>query len=169
MDDRYILERAVICIGLHVSDRVHHVHPFDNVPEYRIVAVKAGLKRTVVYEIDEELGATAVGQPGVGHGDCAGAVCFVGRLVLDCITRSAHAGTGGVSTLDHEAADDPVEDCSVIEALIDKGLEVPGSDRHRRIECDGNVAHRGLKQHLPARQRCGVCHGCRCCCRGGNC
>ena len=37
------------------------------------------------------------------------------ELVLELVARSTGTGAGGVAALDHEAVDDAVEDCAVVE------------------------------------------------------
>ena len=122
--------------------------PGDNGPEDRVMAVKTGLEGTVVHEIDKELGTTAVGLPGICHGHRSGTIRFVGWFVRYRVARSSHTGTGGVTTLDHKTADNPVEDGIIIEAFLHEGREVPRRYRHFWIESDGNVTHGRLQQHL---------------------
>ena len=46
------------------------------------------------------------------------------KLTADRISRAAHAGSVRAAALDHKAADDSVEDQSVIEALFNKADKV---------------------------------------------
>ena len=46
------------------------------------------------------------------------------NLALDGVARAAHAGAFRVTALDHEAADHPVEDQAVIEALARQAQEI---------------------------------------------
>ena len=82
--------------------------------------------------------------PGVGHGQRADLVAAgLGQLVLEAVAGAAAAGAGGVAALDHEVADDPVEDDALVVAVAGEEHEVVHRlGRRRRIERDHQVTHR---------------------------
>ena len=109
---------------------------------------------------DEELGACGIRSGCPCHGEDAGRVAervfepVLGKFAADAVAGAARAGTGGVAALNHEAADDAVEDQAVIEAFIDQADEVVDGlrgevgielrrdhiavfhgDRYQRIDC----------------------------------
>ena len=141
--DGDILHRPVAGAGLRLPNPVDNVHAFDYLPEDRVLPVE----EIVVGKVDEELGAARVG-PGICHGDRTAVVPVAGgELVLDRVTGSAPAGAGGIAALDHEAADDPVEDGAVIIPFFHERFEVPGGDRHVGCEGDRDRAHGSLEFH----------------------
>ena len=128
-----ILIGAVGTVGVGGGDFVHHIHAGGDHAEGGIVLVKEG----GICMADEELAAGGIigqgrheGMTLAGHGDHAPDVgqivvhVVVGKFALDAIVGAAHAGTGGVAALDHEALDDPVEDHAVIKAFVGQGDEV---------------------------------------------
>ena len=50
-NDRHVLGRAIATKGLYLADLIDNVHPFDNFPKDRVLAVK----EIVVDKVDEEL------------------------------------------------------------------------------------------------------------------
>jgi hypothetical protein len=86
---------------------------------------------------DEELRAVRV-RPGVGHGQRPAHDLVVVDLVLERVARAAGAGARRVAALDHEVADDPVEDHAVVEALAGELLEV--GDGLRRVLVESSIA-----------------------------
>src|SRR5690606_2490952 len=114
--------RNVALLGSDRADLVHDVHSLHHSSEdrmlggkWRLVEVQIG----VINQVDEELAAARVRLAGGGHGDGAARVRekFAADVSgLHVLVRSAHDVGGfvaalgvGVSTLDHEAFDDPVE------------------------------------------------------------
>ena len=84
----------------------------DDLAEDGVLAVQV---RGLAYR-DEELRAVG-SRARVGHRQQVGLVELqLGvELVGELVARAAAAGAGGVAALDHEAADDPVEDHAVVE------------------------------------------------------
>ena len=105
------------CLG----DSVYNIHPFDDLAECGIGAVQ--VRSSLVH--DEELGAGGVGS----HCPCHGQYTFgvsqavgeavLGELALDPVAGAAHACAVRSAALDHKAADDAVEDESVIKMIPD--------------------------------------------------
>ena len=81
---------------------------------------------------DEEL-ASVGPRTRVGHGEETGAVVLQSgsELVGELVARTAHAGAGGIASLDHEIRDDAVEGDAVVEAAAGE-VEVVG-DRDRGL------------------------------------
>ena len=46
------------------------------------------------------------------------------EFTLDAVARTAHTGAVGATALDHEAGNDPVENQTVVEALLNQGDEI---------------------------------------------
>ena len=104
--------------------------------------------RTRIGRHDEELRAVRV-RPRVGHRDRAADDLVVVDLVLERVAGPAGPGAGRVAALDHEVADDAVEDHPVIEALAGEVGEV--RDRLRRVlveEGQLDVAVVGVQDRL---------------------
>ena len=97
---------------------------------------------------DEELAAVGI-RSGIGHRKDAGfgvlqrAVDFVGKLVA----RTATAGAGWISALDHEVGNDPVEGDPVVVAALGEVEEIRGRDGHLGGEDGGlDVALVGVQR-----------------------
>ncbi len=111
-----ILDRTVVCIGLHVGNLVYYIHTFNNLAKNRVFAVQ----EVVVDKVDEKLAAPGI-RAGICHGDCTPVIPVVLReLILDLVPRIAHAGAGRIPTLDHKSVDDPVEDYAVVIPFLHK-------------------------------------------------
>ena len=48
----------------------------------------------------------------------------LGKFTLDAVTRAAHAVSVGTSALNHESADYPVENLTVVKSLVNQADEV---------------------------------------------
>src|SRR5213594_485255 len=124
------LPRPVQLVYGNFGDLINDVHPAHDLPERRVLRIQA----VVVRDVDEELAPAGV-RAGVRHRDRSPRVPVVrGELVLDGVAGPAVSGAFGVPALDHEPADDPVEDRPVVELLVDELPEVLRGDRHLRIE-----------------------------------
>ena len=79
---------------------------------------------------DEELRTGGIRHHGAGHGQHAGRVLqIVGEAILaefpfDTVAGASRAGALGASALDHETADDAVEDQPVIKSFFDQADEI---------------------------------------------
>src|SRR6516162_1035789 len=110
-DDGFV--GLVLCAARDLGDFVGDVLAFDDFTKDGVIASQPGGWRNS----DEELAAVGIGA-GVGHGELAGLVESVRRafgFVLEAIAGAAHAGAGGVASLDHEVGDDAMKDGSVEE------------------------------------------------------
>src|SRR3954468_14743793 len=112
--------RLVRVVGLGALDLVDDVHPVDDLPEDRVLAVEP---RRRVGGDDEELAAVRV-RAGVRHRERAAHDLVVVELVLERVARAAAAGPGRVAALDHEVLDHAVEDHAVVEVVAGELLEV---------------------------------------------
>ena len=121
-DDLHVLEGLVVPVGLDAADDVHDGHSLDDGPEYGVGVGGPGIllvQVCVVDGVDEELASSGVWLSRVGHGHRSPDVgVSLAELVLDGVPGSAHSGSGGVSALDHESVDDPVEDGPVVELSL---------------------------------------------------
>lgn len=102
------------------SVRLLDIQPLCHITKYCVAAVQIA----AVLMNDEKLGAGTVVVFGAGHGDSA---TSVGQLVLhavgaefplDACAAAAGSIPIGVTSLDHEAIDNPVEGQSVVKALL---------------------------------------------------
>ena len=79
---------------------------------------------------DEELAACGIGMHGSCHGqNTFGMLQIIGhtvgsKLTLDAVAGAAHAGAIGTSALNHETADDTVEDQTIVKMLVDQIDEI---------------------------------------------
>ena len=75
-----------------------------------------------------------------------------GELTLDAVSRAAESQALGVSALDHEAGNHPVENQSVIKAAVCQGDKIPhGLGRRLGIQLAfhlSSVAHRNGKNRI---------------------
>ena len=151
-EDLDVGQGFVAPVGLHCGDLVDDVHSGGDGSEHGVRGGRPGVLLVevgVVDGVDKELAASGVGAAGVGHGDGAPDVgVALPELVLDGVSGSAHAGSGGVPALDHESVDDPVEDDAVVEALLRQFHEVAGGDGHVIVHLDLDVAHGGVHDYL---------------------
>ena len=145
LDDDDVLEGLVVGVGVDALDLVDDIHPLDDLSEDGVCVGGAGVllvEVSVVVGVDEELASSGVGTAGVGHGNETGLVgVALAELIVDGVSGSAHTGTGGVSSLDHEVADDPVEDGVVIISGFCEFYKVSGGDGHILMHFDGDVSH----------------------------
>src|SRR2546426_1311390 len=101
-------------------DAVHDVHPRDDLAEDHVAPVQMRLG----LEADVELAPRGVGGVGPRHGDGAAHVLLLVELVLDRVAGAARTVTFRVTALRHETRNDPVEDQTVVEALLGQRDEV---------------------------------------------
>ena len=120
-------------------------------PEHRVCGRSP---RIVPVEIDvigcvyEELAAPGVGPSGVRHGDGPSHIgVSLYEFILNFVSRTAHSCSGGVSSLDHESFDDPVEDNAIIESLLGKFDEVTGGDGHVIVHLELDIAYIGMQNN----------------------
>ena len=79
---------------------------------------------------DEELAACGIGMHSSGHGQNAFGVLQIvsyavsSEFTLDAVAGATTSGAVRTSTLDHETADDTVEDQTVIEMLVDQADKI---------------------------------------------
>jgi dihydroorotase-like cyclic amidohydrolase len=68
-------------------------------------------------------------------------------LKLGAIDRgTAAAGAGGITTLNHEVGNDPVEGTAVVVAALSEGKEVRAGARSVvSVKLHGDAAHRGIE------------------------
>src|SRR5699024_2567706 len=78
-------------------------------------------------------------------------VLLLHRLIREAITRSASAGTGWVTALQHEAADDSVKNGAVVKAFL--------REIHEVIDCVRSILNVELHLHLTmiGLERGGIC------------
>src|SRR5512136_851495 len=158
LHDFHRCHRPVARIGLHPADLVHHIHPLHHLPEDRVLGVEV----RVIHEVDEKLASPRV-RAGVRHGDGPPDVPVVrGELVADGIPGATPAGARGIAALDHEVADDPVEDGPVVVSLAGEFREIARRDGHIGPEFEGDVTHGGLKPHELSLGWYGWCRHGRC-------
>ena len=69
------------------------------------------------------------------------------EFVLDLVSGSAHTGTGGVPSLDHEFLDDPVEDDAVIETFLGQFDEVARGYGHVIVHLEFDIAYVRVKNY----------------------
>ena len=145
-DDLDVLERLVVPVGLDAADLVDDGHAVDDGSEDGVSVGGPGVLLVqigVVDGVDEELAASRVGLAGVRHRHGAPDVGVpLAELILDRVPGTAHSGSGGVSALDHESVDDPVEDGPVVEALFGEFDEVAGGDGHVLVHLHLDVTFR---------------------------
>lgn len=144
-----VLLRPVVVVSEGVAYLVHDVHSVDDGSEHG-VGVGCGavllVQVCVVDHVDEELGASRVGAPGVRHGDGSAYVrVTLSELVLDGVSGTAHTGAVRIPSLDHEVLDHPVEDDAVVESLFGEFDEVAGGDGHVVMHLQGDVPHVGVE------------------------
>ena len=93
-----------------------------------------------IFVHDKELAACGVGCHGARHGQDALRVLQIilktvgAELSPNGISRSSHAAAVRVAPLQHEAGDHPVEDRSVVKALLNEGNEIMDG-----VRCDFRV------------------------------
>jgi hypothetical protein len=118
-------------VGLDVTDILHHFHPLDDPPEHRVLVVEPRRRR----QGDKKL--TPVGiRPRIGHRHRVRPVVPQIRpdFVLELAPPDALAPgavPGGVPRLHHEPLDHPVEDVSVVVAVL--GVDAEVLHRLRRV------------------------------------
>src|SRR5579875_963289 len=126
----------------------HHVQALNDLAEQGVLGGEA---HAVGATDDEELAPVGVG-PGIGHGQRPHLVAPRGRqLVGEAVTGAAPARAFGVTPLDHEAGDDPVEDDAVEVVVAGQEHEVvdrPGGGQG--VEGDGHGALGGDHLRLVA-------------------
>ncbi len=116
--------------GFDAFDRVDHVHTFDYFTKHRVAPALYGgrcvVKEAVVANVDEELRGSRMRLHSAGHGHGADLVgdAIVG-FVLDSGAGSflLHARLKATA-LNHEIADDPVENSVVVMTVFNVLLEV---------------------------------------------
>ena len=141
-------------LGLHGLDLIDDIHALHDLSEDSVTVAGAmrvieviGPGAIVVDDIDEELVCGTIDDGSAGHGDGAALIAAGGRaLVLDRFSRHGSLGELAVlhfksPTLDHEVADDAVEDDAVVGLRINIGQKVrDGNGSLFRIQLDVNVA-----------------------------
>ena len=134
----------ILRVGLYPSDRVDDVHAIHNFPKGGMHLVQI----VVVYEVDEELASARV-RSGIRHGNRSAIVLVVvGELVLYIVAWTAGSSSSGVSSLDHEPIDHPVEDRPIVEPLLDQRLEVASCDGHVVVKLNGDIPHICVQQYF---------------------
>ena len=125
MMDSDRIDGAIIRISCDHSHTLDHSHARVDATKYGVLVVKGrkGLER------DVELAGVGVRLAGVGHGNDAGSrvLQVPSDLVFELAAVDAFAPAarpGGVATLDHEVADDPVENRAVVVAGVGQGSQV---------------------------------------------
>ena len=124
--DLLLVQRAVAVIGVGISDLVYDIHALGDFSESGISAIQ--MRSSLVH--DEELASGGVGMHGSCHGKNAclmlqGIVeAVLVELAFDVVSRAAHTGSIRAAALDHETADNAVEDQSIIEALLYEADEI---------------------------------------------
>ena len=125
-----VVEGAIVVVRPGFSDLVNRVHTVNDSAESSILTVK----EEAVLVTDEKLGACRIRILRPCHGDHAALVLEIGgntvhkELALDLVLCAAHAGSLGISALDHEILDDSVEYQTVVEAVLHQLEEVLNSD-----------------------------------------
>src|SRR5215467_13437031 len=110
--DYDIGRRTVLRAPLHLGNLVCDVLAFHHLAENRMVAGKPGRGG----HGDKKLASVGSG-PGIRHGQFAGLVEFMRGalgLVLEFVSRAAHAGAAGIAALDHEVGNHAVKNSAAI-------------------------------------------------------
>src|SRR5690606_899637 len=145
-----LVEALAACFD--ALDLFNDLGAFDDLAEYGVApAVGRGrgeVQEVVVGNVDEELCGGRMRVAGAGHGESVAVVLeAVVGFVLDGFVRGflLHAGLEAAA-LDHEVADDAMEDRAVIEAFFDVGKKiVDGLGCFFGVKLDDHVAHAGLE------------------------
>src|SRR5215813_8485573 len=113
-------EGVIPAIALHVHHFVRHLHSADHFTKYRVLPIE----RIRVRDADKELGSSAVWVIRSSHGQYSTFVGLAVELGLDLVPRPPHpvrctvsSLAVGVTALNHEIRNDPMEGCSVVESL----------------------------------------------------
>jgi hypothetical protein len=152
---RHVLVEALVA-GLHILDLIHHVLAFDDTPENAVTPAVLALvivEEIVVADVYEELSRRGMRIRSPSHGD---RVTLVAQAVLGFVfDRLAHRllvhPRLESAALNHEAVDDPVEDCVVVMAGFDVSEEVGGALRgllRVEFDCDDAVIGGELDHEL---------------------
>merc|ERR1719369_1987 len=94
---------GVVILGSDLRDLLADVKSLGNLPKHRMLRVAPGepVKEVVVRNVDEELGASAVGLSSVGHGQGAGFVAVPGDvLILDVASTAPLLGGARLEVLE---------------------------------------------------------------------
>jgi hypothetical protein len=135
----YLRVWTIVSVARRHRDFIGDILAFSDVAEDGIV-----WRETDAVDHDEELRAVGVAAS-VGHGDDTLTVRRFHRIVLELVAWTAHAGTGRIAALDHEAWDDAVENRAVVETFLYEVHEVGSGVRALiRIDLDNDVAKRGF-------------------------
>ena len=117
--DLLLVQRAVAIIRVGISDLVYDIHALGDFSESSVSTVQMGS----CFVHDEELASGRVRMHGSCHGKntwlmLQGIVeAVLTELAFDVVSRAAHTGSVRAAALDHETADNAVEDQPIIEAL----------------------------------------------------
>ena len=87
---------------------------------------------------DEELGAVGVGSS-VGHGYGTAGIIACKLFVVESVSRAAGTVSLRIAALDHEAGDNAMEFCVVVEAFFGEENEVVG--------CNGSIGSVKFQVH----------------------
>ena len=121
-----VLQRTITVISRGICNLIYHIHALNDLTEsgIRAIQVRTGFVH------DEELAACGIGMHSSCHRQNAfGMFQIIGHtvgseLTLDAVAGAAHTGAIGTSALDHETADDTVEDQTIIEMLADQADKI---------------------------------------------
>src|SRR5882672_1393847 len=124
--DRNVVETAPPA-GLDRGDLVDHVHAVGDARKNGVTEVAARvIEKVVVLQVDEKLRGRAVDVVGARHGERAASILeTVIRLVLHGWLRALLRHVlGEAAALDDEAGNDPMEDRTVEEPIVDVAQEI---------------------------------------------
>jgi hypothetical protein len=151
----HVLDRDILVLakgaGFDISDFVYDVHALDHLPENGITESHGRgiflIEKVVVLDIDEKLGSGAMNKVGSRHGNRS-TVISQSRccLVLYRIVRLLLLHVGGESTsLNHEIADNTMENRAVVKAFVNIAQKIGDTDRgFMRPELDFDRTFRSL-------------------------
>jgi hypothetical protein len=101
-----------------LSNLVYDVKSFYNLTEYGMLAVK--VLGSLSAEANEELSASRIGLPGIGHREYSSVMVLIGpsQFIWNGITQAPSACTCRISSLDDKAGEDSVKSGIVIIATF---------------------------------------------------
>lgn len=135
------LQRTIVLVAIDQTQSLHHLHAIVHAPKDRMLAIQP-LRGRQRYE---ELRSVRV-RARVGHRQNAGAAVLQIRMdlvgeLLTVDTGAAATGAGRIAALDHEVADDAMEDGVVVVAATRQLGEIAARvGRMLPVQLDGDFA-----------------------------
>mmetsp|Transcript_75896 Transcript_75896/g.158259 ORF Transcript_75896/g.158259 Transcript_75896/m.158259 type:complete len:672 (+) Transcript_75896:34-2049(+) len=143
--DLDVHKRPVVVVARGLFDVLHDVHTLKNPTKHRVLAIEPGTRDSG----DEELRPVRV-RARIRHGEREGTIVLEGpvEFVLEFAspnTFSASAIALWISSLDHEALDDSVEDDAVVITIVRMNSEILDCLRALLVkQLDDDVSHGGV-------------------------